>query len=140
MTKYIQIPDEAYQRILAAMDEMDAEEEASEGDWGNIQGFRDYLELEYGVSVWISEGPSGLTLSKLVVPEGMREQGVGTSVMEEICAYADSLGVAIGLSPDTTYGGAIGRLEDFYRGFGFVPNKGRNKDYGFMESWVRPAN
>lgn len=76
-----------------------------------------------------------MILSRIVVPD--RGQGTGTEIMEHLIAYADRSGVTIGLTPSTDFGGTKSRLERFYRGFGFRPNKGSNRDLRIRESWVR---
>ena len=97
------------------------------------------LADKYGIQLYMNENGDGITISKVIVPEDQQNQGIGSQVMQEIVDYADSRGMPIALTPDDTYGGNVNRLEQFYRDFGFVPNKGRNKDYSFMESFVRPA-
>ena len=115
------------------------EEELIEPVEMSVQDFKNYLIDKYGVSLQLAESGSGsgLVLDKIVVPEDERGGGIGTQVMEEIIYYADTHGLTIGLDPDTSFGGTMGRLKNFYKGFGFVPNKGRNKDYEFMQSYIR---
>ena len=98
----------------------------------------DVLRTKYpDVELDVSETKKGLTLSKIVVPEGQRSKGVGSAVMSDLVSYADSKGLPLAVTPDSTFGGSKGRLEDFYKRFGFVRNKGRNKDFAFMETFVR---
>ena len=98
----------------------------------------DALRQKYpDVDLDVSETSQKLTLSKIVVPEGQRSSGVGTAVMSDLIAYADQRGLPVGLTPSTAFGGSKGRLQDFYKRFGFVPNKGRNKDFTFKETFVR---
>jgi len=82
--------------------------------------------------------PNTLYLSKIAVPEGQRGQGLGTKAMEDVIARADAEGKRVVLSPSTEYGAtSVGRLKDFYKRFGFVENKGRNKNYAISESMYR---
>lgn len=82
--------------------------------------------------------PDVLYLSKIAVPEGMRGQGLGTKAMQDMVKMADTEGKTITLSPSTEYGAtSVSRLKDFYKRFGFVENKGRNKDYSISESMYR---
>ena len=97
------------------------------------------LVSKYGIQLSMGDSGGGIVINKIVVPEDAQGSGIGSSVMEEIISYADERGMAIALTPDDTYGGDVKRLEEFYGRFGFIPNKGRNKDYSFMESMVRPA-
>lgn len=80
-----------------------------------------------------------VTLSRIVVPEDGRQQGVGTQVMERLIHWADQTGKAIALTPSADFGGNKKRLTEFYKRFGFVENKGKNKDYEISESMYRPA-
>ena len=97
-----------------------------------------FLNEKYSdVDISISEKDKGITLSELVVPEGKRNQGIGTQVMQDIINYADSNNKTIALTPDTTFGGSKTRLKEFYKNLGFVDNKGRNKDFSFTETLIR---
>jgi hypothetical protein len=59
--------------------------------------------------------------------------------MEDLTALADHYGLRITLSPATDFGGtSVDRLTRFYRRFGFVSNKGRNKDFRIGTTMYRP--
>ena len=88
----------------------------------------------------IEETPA-IVLSKIVVPRGQRKQGVGTAIMQALVQFADEKGVRLALSPEADR--ELGttsrtRLVRFYKRFGFVENKGRNKDYRISEAMYRP--
>ncbi len=87
----------------------------------------------------LSERPSdkAMVLSKIVVPKDQRSGGVGSAVMTKVCEYADANGYTVFLSPSSDFGGSKGRLEQFYKRFGFVPNKGKSKDFRFRETMLR---
>lgn len=72
-----------------------------------------------------------------------RKQGVGTSVMKEICKYADENKMRILLTAavkDDFHGTTSNsRLKSFYKRFGFVENKGRNKDFSTRYTMIRPV-
>jgi len=92
-----------------------------------------------GVKLDVSNG-AVIEVSRIVVPEGERGKGIGTKVMKQIVEFADSVGKAVALSPSVDFGGSsVKRLEAFYRRFGFVPNKGKSKDFATKASMVRPA-
>lgn len=101
--------------------------------------FEDDLEAEFGIQVTISERPHDkiMVLNKIVVPKTERGEGIGSKAMTRICEYADQKGYVIALTPSSDFGGSKGRLEQFYSRFGFVPNKGKNKDFRFQESMLR---
>lgn len=89
-------------------------------------------------SAFININTSGdLALREIEVAEGMHNKGIGTKFMEQLCRAADANGWKIVLTPDTYKGSAMGRLKGFYKGFGFVENKGRNKDWSVWESMYR---
>lgn len=80
----------------------------------------------------------GYELSKIKVPEGSQGGGIGSKVMDDLIAAADAEGAQISLTPDTTFGGSsVSRLKDFYKRFGFVENKGRNKDFSTRNTMYR---
>ena len=89
-----------------------------------------------GVKLDIFESKKGLELSKIVVPE--KSKGVGTSIMNDLADYADQTGQTVSLSPSTDFGGTSKkRLSEFYKRFGFVQNKGKNKDFTISNSMYR---
>ena len=93
------------------------------------------------VDLSLSTKPEGITLSKIIVPENNRSEGVGTKVMNDLINFADENNLKIALTPDNTFGGSKARLKEFYKKFGFVNNKGRNKDFAFRETLIRqPKN
>lgn len=82
------------------------------------------LENKYPVDVWIHDAEMAweptIVLNRLIVDNNARETGVGTKVMQEICAYADKKGLRISLTPSEAFGGNFKRLKEFYARFGFV--------------------
>lgn len=76
-------------------------------------------------------------LSRIQVPEAQRNQGVATQVMQAITAAADQAGATVALSPDSSFGASKSRLKDFYQRFGFIENKGRQRDFEISETMYR---
>jgi len=101
---------------------------------GNIQSD---LIAKHGVDLRIYEEPELITLSKIIVPDTMRGQGIGTKVMLDLISYADSKGKIIATTPSEDFGGNKSGLLKFYRSFDFIPNKGRNKVWETMETMIR---
>ena len=93
-----------------------------------------------GVDFSLSESDAGITLNKLVVPQDQRGQGVGSDFMAEVTRYADEQGKPIALTADGDFGGSKAGQRRFYERQGFVPNKGRNKDFTFTENMIRPSS
>jgi predicted GNAT family acetyltransferase len=105
------------------------------------QDFGDYLAKKYGAEVYFTPQRDDLKLHHMVVPKEMRGQGVGSSIVQEINSYADDNGKRVVLSPalpnDNFGTSSRSRLVDFYRRNGYVPNKGRNKDFTITEGMFR---
>lgn len=97
------------------------------------------IEAEFpGVKLDLFGRPGGpWNLSRIVVPSGAREAGTGTQVMQRVIDAADQSGATVTLTPSADFGGSKARLVPFYKRFGFVENKGRNKDYEISESMYR---
>lgn len=92
---------------------------------------------QLGVKADMFEKDNLITLSRIVVPKEQRNQGIGTDAIQQIVDYADQTGKRIALSPSSDFGGSKERLKEFYKRFGFVENKGRNKDFTISESMYR---
>ena len=90
-----------------------------------------------GVAHSISESNGVIMVSKIVVPQGQRNTGIGTQAMQAIVDYADATGQHIALTPSADFGGNKNRLTGFYKRFGFKENKGRNRVFSVSESMVR---
>ena len=73
-----------------------------------------------------------LNLTKIEIFEDYRREGYATQVMNQIIDYANDKGATIILTP---YLKNITKknLSDWYKSFGFIMNKGRNKDFTHKE-------
>jgi len=92
-----------------------------------------------GIKGDITENGDIITLSRIIVPEGERGRGKGTAAMQALVDYADRTGRHIVLSPSSDFGGNKKRLVQFYKRFGFVENKGKNRAFTISESMYRQA-
>lgn len=92
-----------------------------------------------GIDASVSEHDGVITLSKIVVPKESRNNGQGTNAMQALVDYADRTGQHVALSPSADFGGSKKRLADFYKRFGFVENKGKNRAFSTSESMYRQA-
>jgi GNAT superfamily N-acetyltransferase len=97
---------------------------------------------EGGYKIDMDEGISGeIKLSRIEVPPNVRGKGLGTAAMNQIIKMADESGKTITLTPDTSFGAtSVSRLKKFYKKFGFVENKGKNKDFLYKDSMLRLPN
>lgn len=94
---------------------------------------------EAGIQHSLLESGDNITLGKIVVPQEGRGAGKGTAAMQALVDYADRAGKNIVLSPSADFGGNKARLTKFYKRFGFVENKGKNRAFTVSESMYRPA-
>ena len=54
--------------------------------------------------------------------------------MESLVKYADDNGMTIALSPSADFGASKTKLKKFYKSLGFVENRGKNKDFRFINA------
>lgn len=78
-----------------------------------------------------------MVISRIVIPEDQRGQGIGTEIMRALISHADANGKTLTLTPSKDFGGSMPRLKKFYQSLGFVENKGGNKDFEISESMYR---
>ena len=83
----------------------------------------------------IYEFEDKISIDLIVAKE--KNTGAGSKLMKDICDYADTGNKIIILSPSDEFGGNKKRLIDFYKRFGFVENKGKNKEFSIFESMYR---
>lgn len=79
----------------------------------------------------------GLHLSKIEIPKDKRKLGMATEILKGIAALADKNWLVVSLSPTNEFGTPKTVLVEFYKRFGFVFNRGRNKDYRISETMYR---
>lgn len=93
---------------------------------------------DLGISHHVAENGDYINVSKIVVPDTKRGQGVGTSAMQTLLDYADANGKTVALTPSKDFGASsMARLTDFYKRLGFVSNAGRKRDFATQESMIR---
>ncbi len=110
------------------MDEIEALKALEEG----------WARLGVEIDAYVDPEKRQLDLFRIVVPKSQRKEGLGTKSMEDLIAYADRFGLLFTLSPSTDFGGtSVARLKRFYRRFGFVSNKGRNKIWTIRATMYR---
>lgn len=94
-------------------------------------------QLAKGVDVSIYASRGKAVLSSIKVNKELRGSGLATDAMKEIISIADKNNIALSLSPTNEWGSSKSRLIDFYKRFGFVENKGKNKDFTISETMFR---
>ena len=111
-------------------------------------------ELHPDVEIEASERPEGIVLSVLRVLPQERGTGKASAALKSLLEYADQERKPVALTPEPLISSAeqAGRQERsakkglsktalvaWYASHGFVPNKGRYKDFAFRESYIRPV-
>lgn len=107
-----------------------------------IKDFEKEIRNKYGLTHFnLFTNKKDLILDMIVVPKDKRKQGIGSKVLKEICDYADRNDLRILLTTNTkddVHGTTSSdRLKKFYKRFGFVENKGRNKDFTTSHNMIR---
>jgi len=100
----------------------------------------EFLIDKYGqdlVGLDIYENKTSLVLSRIVVKPESRSKGIGSGIMNDLIKYADKNGQIVTLTPSNDFGGNKNRLIQFYKSFGFKPNKGQYKSFEFRDSMIR---
>lgn len=108
----------------------------------DIQSFDDIVEElreKHDIELDAYEYKDHIVISRIVVPKSKRNEGIGTEVIEAIIEYAEEQGKDVFVTPTGDFGGSTSRLAKFYKRFGFVPNKGRYRDFRTRESMIYKA-
>jgi GNAT superfamily N-acetyltransferase len=99
----------------------------------------DRLNLR-SLSLFLS-GENTLKLNMIAVNKGEQGNGAGSAAMTAITEFADTHGLRVVLTTGVKDDGfgttSASRLKKFYKRFGFVENKGRNKDFSISENMIR---
>lgn len=101
------------------------------------ENIEDTLSSKYQIDLDIYEFPTHIELKRIVVPEELRGQGIGTSAIKDLIDYAESVNKSIFTTPSSSFGGSESGLTKFYKSFGFKPNSGSNRDFRSRESMVK---
>ena len=110
----------------------------------NVSALASELEAKYNLKdLFLSDMASrnAIELSSIIVNKEEQGKGTGSKVMQELIKYADDNGKIMVLDPgllDKKHGTTSqSRLRKFYKQFGFIDNKGRNKNYEFRNLMIR---
>jgi hypothetical protein len=85
----------------------------------------------------IYENKRSLRLTRIIIKDECKNQGIGTKIMDELINYADNNKQIITLTPSSDFGGNKNRLIQFYKRFGFKSNKGIYKSFEFNDTMIR---
>ena len=91
-----------------------------------------------GIDHFMYESNGIINLSQIVLAKKSRGSGIGSQAMQLLTKYADDTNQTITLTPSKDFGASsVTRLVEFYKKFGFVLNKGKNKNYQISEVMYR---
>lgn len=107
-----------------------------------MEAFKGLIEKysDIRVELYPNEKRQTVYLTGFIVPMKLRNTGIGTKFMEELVTLCDLTGYKILLTPSDSYGGSVRRLKEFYKRFGFVENKGENRDFSHREDMYKEPN
>jgi len=100
-----------------------------------------YKEKYYDIKLHIFKAENKIKIDLIVIPEYIRNEGIGTKIINDIIDYAKANGVTLELTPAIQkedikkWGIKKEKLLKFWKNMGFVENKGRNKDYEISASF-----
>ena len=108
----------------------------------NINSWAKFIENKYNLKCFLIDVyRDDIVLTSIIINKDDRGKGIGSKVMDELCNYADANNKRVRLTPaqKDDYQGTTSqsRLIEFYKRFGFVMNKGRNKDFSISELMYR---
>lgn len=90
-----------------------------------------------GMKFHLYHNQSGdIDLHSIEVPKEKRRSGIGSRAIKGLSNYADRNNKRVVLTPQAEKG-YKGKLDKFYKEKGFVPNKGRNKDFTTRAGMIR---
>lgn len=84
-----------------------------------------------------TESERVFVLQLISVPKAKRGTGLGSQAMRTVLDWADDNGFIIALSPTDEFGTPKSRLVNWYGGFGFMPNAGRQRVEATREKMIR---
>lgn len=133
----------AWAEVAAGWDESEhPREPAGSREGGRFASLAAVQAANPDAGLWAHESSGGVKLDQIKVPPELRGRGLASKALDDVLAYADQRGMPVALTighDPEDHGLTKGQKEQWYRGRGFVPNKGRNKDFAFTEAWIRPA-
>jgi len=94
------------------------------------------LESKYpGLELFVYENEYKVKLDMLRVPLEMRHRGIGSEILRVIKEFAQKRNKPLVVHPEAERGYKK-KLDSFYRDHGFIPNKGRNRDYRISDPFA----
>lgn len=106
-------------------------------DSDELKLLNDNLESQYpGLALFAYENEYRVYVSEIRLPPDMQNKGIGTAVMKKLQEYATKVNKPLVLHPQADPRKKK-KLNDFYKGLGFVDNKGRKKNWQISEPFAK---
>lgn len=83
------------------------------------------------------QSTEALELNLIKLYNNKKGIGKGREIIDNITKYADDNRLVIHLTPTDEFGSDIKRLTQFYKDFGFIYNKGKNKEFRTKDTMIR---
>jgi GNAT superfamily N-acetyltransferase len=90
--------------------------------------------------LFLFEKGNYIELNLIKIRPEHKGKGWATKILDDLSEYAQENNKILTLTPSDTFGASKSRLETFYKRFGFVPNKGKNKDFTTRDAMIRPLS
>ena len=94
-------------------------------------------KMTSAVNIETSKRGDVVEINRIETPDNLRGQGLADQELEQFINKADKDGLTLAITPSDAFGANKARLTKWYKRHGFVPNKGRNKNFETRESMVR---
>ena len=92
--------------------------------------YKDFVE-----DLNIFENKTNIKLNMIKIKD--KGKWIWSKIMTELIEYADAVNKKIRLTPEKIDKTSLTKLKSFYKRFGFIENKGSNKDFSISESMYR---
>lgn len=107
-------------------------------EWDSLTDYWKQKNIIINPSIYENTLGRYIRPNKIIIPKELRGQGLGTQVMQSLINLADQQQRILVITPSTDFGASsVERLKRFYKKFGFVENKGKNKDFSISQTMYR---
>jgi len=90
--------------------------------------------------LFIFENEKSLELNIIIIKKEFQNKGYGKKILNDLIEYSNKENKIIHLTPTNEFGSNVENLKKFYKSFGFVFNKGFNKDFTIKDTMIRYPN
>lgn len=110
-------------------------------EWNSLTDYWKQKNIIINPSIYENSFGKYIRPNKIIVPKEIRNQGLGTLVMQSLIDLANKQQRILVITPSIDFGASsVERLKKFYKKFGFVDNKGKNKDFTISQTMYKIPN